>query len=223
MSDWGDEAIPTEADTAAESKARFSAALAGVDVGESAGVDIADMVAQLVPAAIAQVVQKTVSQTVSKAVKEALTEEHFNTIQEQTEAAIEDALTAESDEEEEEEAELVFESVDEFVREYICDVYRRRIGGQGEGRVWQARWWESREAVIRLEALWRAWEFLRRDPTTGMSVWFRDHADHHMGVLFDPDGPFAGATSADDRCGYGEPLPYVSPPDGMFVSEREEE
>lgn len=32
---------------------------------------------------------------------------------------------------------------------------------------------------------------LRQDPTTGISVWFRDHADHHMAVLLDPDsGPF---------------------------------
>ncbi|WP_216666160.1 DUF4913 domain-containing protein [Actinomyces faecalis] len=26
----------------------------------------------------------------------------------------------------------------------------------------------------------RSWEHPRQDPATGMSVWLRDHADHHM-------------------------------------------
>lgn len=25
-----------------------------------------------------------------------------------------------------------------------------------------------------------------------MSIWWRDHADHHMGVLLSADGPFKG-------------------------------
>ncbi|MGV0111135.1 DUF4913 domain-containing protein [Arthrobacter sp. CP30] len=32
-------------------------------------------------------------------------------------------------------------------------------------------------AVSRLNALWRAWETLRLDPGTGMSDWWRIHAD----------------------------------------------
>jgi Domain of unknown function (DUF4913) len=38
--------------------------------------------------------------------------------------------------------------------------------------------------------LWRAWEHLRLDCATGISVWFKDHEDHHMSVLLDPRGPF---------------------------------
>lgn len=34
-----------------------------------------------------------------------------------------------------------------------------------------------------MEALWRAWEHLRLDGATGISVWWKDHADHHMSVL----------------------------------------
>jgi hypothetical protein len=57
----------------------------------------------------------------------------------------------------------------------------------------------------------------RLDPATGISVWFRDHADHHMAVLLDSDGPFK-------RCsvekGHSErqldPLPLVDPPAGLF-------
>lgn len=116
---------------------------------------------------------------------------------------------------------LYFSSVDEFLREYLRLVYRRAINGRS--RVWAARWWEYDEAVVRLEALWRAWEFLRRDPSTGMSVWLRDHADHHMGVLMDPDGPFAGAdaTAEVNHCRRGEPLPYERPPDGLFPDVHE--
>ncbi|GAB3572344.1 hypothetical protein GCM10027405_38920 [Arthrobacter alkaliphilus] len=46
------------------------------------------------------------------------------------------------------------------------------------------------EAVSRVETLWRAWEHLRLDGATGINVWFKDHADHHMSVLLDPRGPF---------------------------------
>lgn len=120
-----------------------------------------------------------------------------------------------------EEPELYFGSVDEFVREYLRNVYKRRINGRN--RVWAARWWEYDEAVIRLEALWRSWEFLRRDPATGMSVWWRDHADHHMPALFDPDGAFAGV-AVDDLVNQnepGEPLPYEAPRAGLFPDVRE--
>ena len=70
---------------------------------------------------------------------------------------------------------------------------------------------------MRLEALWRAWEHLRLDPATGMSVWWRDHADHHMRVLMADDGPFHGSPDAID---YGKPLTHVEPPEGLFVDER---
>ena len=38
------------------------------------------------------------------------------------------------------------------------------------------------------------WEFLRLDETIGMSVWWRDHADHCMSVLLSADGPFKGCS-----------------------------
>lgn len=119
-----------------------------------------------------------------------------------------------------EEPTLFYGSTDEFVREYLRYAYARRI--DGATLVWAAEWWRYDEAVIRLEALWRSWEHLRLDAATGMSVWFRDHADHHMAVLMSSGGPFAAAdTYADaNKCEVGEPLPYVSPPEGMFPDER---
>lgn len=80
-----------------------------------------------------------------------------------------------------------YANLDDFVRLYLREAYARPINGRT--RVLAAEWWNYPEAVIRLDALWRAWEHLRLDPTTGMSVWYRDHADHHMTVLMDPDGP----------------------------------
>src|SRR5687768_12098473 len=85
--------------------------------------------------------------------------------------------------------ELYFASVDEFVREMVVPIFRRKVGDRSPFR-WPAEWWRHPEAVIRLEALWRAWEHLRLDPATGMSVWLRDHADHHLAILFSDYGPF---------------------------------
>lgn len=136
-------------------------------------------------------------------------------------AAVDQATGEVVDEEPAPEPSLYYGSVDEFLREYLRSVYRRKI--DGKSRVWAARWWEYDEAVIRLEALWRAWEFLRRDPATGMSVWWRDHADHHMGVLMDPQGPFAAADAlaTENQCSKGDPLPYEAPPEGLFPDVRE--
>jgi len=87
--------------------------------------------------------------------------------------------------------------------------------------VWAAEWWRYAEAVSRLDSLWRAWEHLRLDASTGMSVWWRDHADHHMPILLDPDGPFAGAEGELNSSKRGEPLPYAPPPEGLFPDVRE--
>ena len=115
------------------------------------------------------------------------------------------------------EPQLYFGSVDEFVREKLRFVYRRRVAPTGPYR-WAAEWWRSPEAISRLEALWRAWEALRLEPSFGMSVWWRDHADHHMAMLLSPEGPFS---ESRDRNEPGEPLPYAAPPEGMFFDVRE--
>jgi len=115
------------------------------------------------------------------------------------------------------EPQLFFGSVDEFVREKLRFIYMRRVAPTGPHR-WSAEWWRSAEAISRLDALWRAWEALRLEPSFGMSVWWRDHADHHMSVLLSPEGPFS---ESRDRNEPGEPLPYTTPPVGMFVDVRD--
>ncbi len=65
---------------------------------------------------------------------------------------------------------LYYGSVDEFVRQFICPTFRRNVGQEGlADHRWSARWWQSAEAITRLEAIWRAWEHLRMDPATGTS------------------------------------------------------
>lgn len=109
---------------------------------------------------------------------------------------------------------LCYGSLDEFVREVIVPIFGRDVGEKGRAELrWSARWWESAEAIMRLEALWRSWEHLRLDPATGMSVWLRDHLDHHLGALMSPMGPFAAST---DTSRVGEPLIYEPPPRGLF-------
>ena len=107
---------------------------------------------------------------------------------------------------------LRYRSVDEFVQAMVITVFRRNVGPRAENR-WSARWWESAEAIMRLEAMWRAWEALRNDPATGISHWLRDHADYHMTILLSPTGPFA---RSQDEARTTDPLPYTPPPDGLF-------
>ncbi len=88
--------------------------------------------------------------------------------------------------------ELYFPTVLAFVTEHLVPMYRRSVSAND--RTWCAEWWRHPEAIARLEALWQSWEYLRLDSNLGISVWMRDHLDHHMAVLLDVDGPFKGCT-----------------------------
>jgi len=122
---------------------------------------------------------------------------------------------ADTDEDTAEEAlEPYFPDVEAFVREFLAPTYRRSL--EGSHRVWCAEWWRHAEAINRLESLWRAWEHLRLDPATGMSIWWRDHADHHMPALLAPDGPFKGCGSDRGHQPRAAPLPAVAAPLGLF-------
>lgn len=213
MSDWGIEELDEPGIEAQP-----------VDVDEEQprtfGVDVTSLAGQLVVDAVQAAVGAEVSKAATAAVKELMTPEVREAIRARADEAAGAAIAeqVEGPQDTPDEPGLYYGSVDEFVRDYLRNVYRRKISGNGMGRVWAAEWWKYDEAVIRLEALWRAWEHLRQEPTTGMSVWWRDHADHHMAALMDSDGPFAGA---EDSCKRGEPLPYLAPPPGMFPDVRE--
>lgn len=88
-------------------------------------------------------------------------------------------------------------SADEFVREFLVVTYRREVSPKGDYR-WDGHWWMHPEAVARIDALWRTWKHYRHDRATGTSVWSRDHADHQMGVLMSPAGPFGKSSGTTD-------------------------
>jgi hypothetical protein len=56
---------------------------------------------------------------------------------------------------------------------------------------WCPKWWDHPEAVLRLDAMWRAWEAAALDPVRGMPAWIRDDLDPNLRTLFSPAGPFA--------------------------------
>ncbi|WP_432945813.1 DUF4913 domain-containing protein [Kribbella sp. CA-253562] len=104
----------------------------------------------------------------------------------------------------------------EFVAQFFARAYRREIAAR---RTWRKQWWKHPEVTARLDALWRSWEALRLEPGTGMSVWWRDHADHHMPRILDPDGPFKGCTTEGHQAnGVLGPLPWDNPPEGLYAA-----
>ena len=209
LGEWDDDAPVYDLDDTGQeaptASGQVMAALEGLDVSS------------LVAATVAQQVRTQVAQKVAPIVRDAvasvLTSDRIEAIRETAEEAAKAEL-AQSDEDAP--PALFYGSVDEFVREFVCPVFSRTVGERSEYR-WSARWWESAEAITRLEAMWRAWEHLRLDPATGTSVWLRDHADHHLGVLMSPSGPFSKSV---DQARVGQPLPYEAPPEGLFVDVR---
>lgn len=191
------------------------------------GVDVDAEVSEAVGASVRKEIRKQLAGIAAEAVATVLNEDTLASLRARAHQAADQAVQEELDadtagpapeplEEEDPEPETFYGNVDEFVREFLVVTYRRELSRQGTYK-WDARWWMHPEAVARLDALWRAWEHLRNDPATGMSVWWRDHADHHMGVLMSPDGPFAKSTGTIDL---GEPLPYEAPPPTLFPDVR---
>lgn len=204
---------PDEPIGAPDVTGRVSAALDGLDVASIAG----GLVASTVTSEIHRQVQREVAPIVTEAVAAVLTPERLEALRTAATAAAEAELNPPPAGEEA--PTLYYGSVDEFVREFVCPIFRRNVGEEGRADYrWSARWWESAEAIARLEAMWRAWEHLRMDAATGTSVWLRDHADHHLGVLMSPTGPWA---LSKDTAGPDEPLPYEAPPEGLFPDVRD--
>ncbi|MEV2219780.1 MULTISPECIES: DUF4913 domain-containing protein [Nocardia] len=110
---------------------------------------------------------------------------------------------------------MIYSNVVDFVENYLGLVYRRQVTDISE-TVWCPEWWKHAEAVARLDALWRAWEHYRLEPSTGLSIWFLDHADPHMTKLFDPRGPFKYCSVRNGHKDMLSPLPLKSPTQGLF-------
>ena len=101
---------------------------------------------------------------------------------------------------------------------YFLPMFRRVEGGENK---WCRQWWRYSEAIARLDAMWRSWESLRLDEQTGMSVWLRDHADHHTPLLMGQNGPFRQC--AGERHREAEALQADWAPDGWWEDEEDED
>lgn len=60
---------------------------------------------------------------------------------------------------------------------------------------WCAQWWRHPEAIVRLESMWRSWEVLRLDPTTGTGTWLTHYVDPQLPILTGAAGTFADCDS----------------------------
>lgn len=156
------------------------------------GFDAGAMVERVVTAEVAKVVGKIVA----AALTEALTPERREQLAATAAAAIEAEFKAMTGEtpgaaaDEAEEVENHFPNVYVFVQDFLAKVHPRPVR-DGLSWHWCSHWWDHPEAVSRLEALWKAFEVLRRDPGTGAATWWRDYADPTIAALSDAGGTFA--------------------------------
>ncbi|MDM4723487.1 DUF4913 domain-containing protein [Micromonospora sp. WMMA1363] len=113
----------------------------------------------------------------------------------------------------------VYRDADQWVRDVFVLLFgeykRQTSAGRGEGLRWCPRWWAHPLALDRLESLWRAWEALRLDPGTGLSVWYRDHFAPAVADLTGDHGPFRECDS--QRHVEAEPAPALAAPQSIRV------
>ncbi|GEM_PF-714068 len=112
-----------------------------------------------------------------------------------------------------------FASLDAFVEGYVLPNWRHRPS-QGK---WCATWWRHSEAIARLEAVWEAFEVMRREPAPALSTWWRDHLDVHMRTLTAEDGTFAGCAATRHETVHQQQETWLSqPPEaGQFHTDPE--
>jgi hypothetical protein len=202
MSGLGEWGARDPADGSGPVRSAVAIALAGID---------ADALAR---DAVRGAMRKRLDAIAAIAVEELLTDPTLDELREAANQAARDALFTPPSSDEPAEPALYYPTLMAFVTEYLTPLYRRSVTGQG--MTWCAQWWKHAEAIMRLEALWRSWEYLRQDPHTGISVWLRDHADHHMAVLLSADGPFKGC-KPDKHGDRLQKLPTDEPPDGRAM------
>lgn len=102
------------------------------------------------------------------------------------------------DDTDEQPMETFFANVYEFVDQWVLPRYKRKPGAVR----WDPDWFLNIEALDRLEALWRAWEYYRLEGMTGMAVFWNDQFDPTMRELTHPEGTFWYVTEyadTDDR------------------------
>ncbi len=166
---------------------------------------------------------KVVRHIVAAALTEALTPERRELLAATAAEAVEaefKAMTGETPDpaaDEAEEVENHFPNVYVFVQDFLVKVHARPVREQIRDWRWCSQWWDHPEAVSRLEALWKAFEVLRRDPGTGAATWWRDYADPTMAALSDAGGTFAKCS--DTTHAVPPDLPMVEPAAWLLESD----
>lgn len=123
------------------------------------------------------------------------------------------AATGATDEEPEDAPEPLFPSLEAWVNGYLVPSITVELGA---GMYWCPQWWRHAEALSRLEGIWREWEQHRLPSGAGMSVWWRDHADHHLTALMESSRtPFRQCSPTQHR-DHLQPLPSDPAPPGWF-------
>lgn len=102
--------------------------------------------------------------------------------------------------------EQAYPSLEAWVSDFFAPTFRRPIGGEFR---WCTHWQDHPEAVLRLQALWRAWALLHADGPLGSATWLTNHLDPQLAVLLGRGGPFGQCST--DRHAIGEPLSSPSP------------
>lgn len=85
----------------------------------------------------------------------------------------------------------VFDTALDWAVEFLLPTFVRPVGGQIR---WCEQWADHPEAVLRVKALWQAWEAMRWQSGTGMSEYLLHHLDPGLAALTAVTGPFARCT-----------------------------
>ena len=119
-----------------------------------------------------------------------------------------------------------YPTLDAFVEGFISVVYERATDGS-QTLTWCPQWWMHDEAVLRLRALWTAWEHMRlHDGPTAMAAWLVEYADPIMATVLSVEaGPFRGCKTTErghkpDRPHPEGRLPCHPAPAGLFDERR---
>lgn len=87
-----------------------------------------------------------------------------------------------------------YANVNEFVEGFLRNVLERKLSSStGKGLRWDPRWRRHPEVVLRLDALWKAFEGAAADKDpAAMSNWWIHHFDPHMRMILDGEtGPMS--------------------------------
>ncbi|WP_280484499.1 DUF4913 domain-containing protein [Nocardia cyriacigeorgica] len=157
-----------------------------------AGMDVPALFGEAIRKAMVSAVAAHAKDYAKEALEKAMTPEVVAGLQARAAQEAAEALAPPVEDEPEEEPQPRFQNVEEFVNEYVVQVYMREVcAPRSEDTYrWCPRWWEHAEVLARFEALWPAFEHLRNGATTEQSEFWLYHLDPHMAQILNPQGPF---------------------------------